>query len=198
MSKTPPGGTLGRLGLSDQSTVAQPERGWSLEQVMSDRLASRSLRTSLMPSVELRSWGSWGVAASTSWKPGWPKASAAGRSNSPLNNIRVGREVPGPSVVGSCWTVSEVDGLSCGSEVSLAASPQATPTIKPAARKGPIASRASWDLLAGIANPGVIGQASAFPVALRRASRKLYHHNPLRPFIAVLTGRNKTQRVAML
>src|SRR5262252_2644525 len=42
LSNTPLEGTLGRSGESDQSTVAQPESGWSSLHLWSGRLASRS------------------------------------------------------------------------------------------------------------------------------------------------------------
>src|SRR5262249_35418691 len=80
---TPPGGTLGRLVASDQSTVAQPARGCSEPQVWPGRPASRSVTTSPRTEFGAMPVGSLALTVIGSWKPGSPNALAAGRFYSP-------------------------------------------------------------------------------------------------------------------
>ena len=86
-SNTPLVGTFGLPGESDQSTVAQPERGCSLEHETPDRRASHSLTTSRWPADDLGLSVIACDAVSSSWNPGSPKALAAGRSNFPVASI---------------------------------------------------------------------------------------------------------------
>ena len=83
LSNTPPAGTFGRSGESDQSTVAQPESGWSPLQLWPGRLESCSRTTSVRPAAGARATGTLARIVNASWKPGSPKADAAGRRNVP-------------------------------------------------------------------------------------------------------------------
>lgn len=83
LSNTPPAGTFGRPGESDQSTVAQPESGWSSRQLWPGRLDSRSATTNVRPAAGAGATGTLARIVTGSWKPGSPKADAAGRRNVP-------------------------------------------------------------------------------------------------------------------
>ncbi len=88
LSKAPLGGTLGRAGSSDQSTVAQPDSGCSDVHVCLGRPASRRLIVSLNGPLPRTPGGSVRTATSTWWNPGSPKAFAAERRNSPRTSTR--------------------------------------------------------------------------------------------------------------
>lgn len=79
LSNTPPAGTFGRSGESDQSTVAQPDSGWSALHVWPGRLESCSRTTSVRPAPGARATGTLARIVDASWKPGSPNADAAGR-----------------------------------------------------------------------------------------------------------------------
>ena len=66
LSKTPFGGTLGLLGLSDQSTVAQPDSGCCWEQACSGRPESRSVSTNLLPGLGPRAAGTVALTVTAS------------------------------------------------------------------------------------------------------------------------------------
>ena len=83
LSNTPPAGTLGRSGESDQSTVAQPESGWSAPQVWPGRLESCIRTTTFWPAPGAGATGTLELIVTFSWKPGSPNADAAGRRNVP-------------------------------------------------------------------------------------------------------------------
>src|SRR5262249_51861371 len=83
LSNTPPAGTFGRSGESDQSTVAQPESGWSAPQVWPGRLDSRSRTTTFWPAPAAGATGTSALIRTGSWKPGSPNAFAAGKRNVP-------------------------------------------------------------------------------------------------------------------
>ena len=69
-SNTPPDGTLGRLGASDQSTVAHPESGCSLSRSRPSRWASQGLTSSPEPATVSRLGGRSWIAVPIELK-GW-------------------------------------------------------------------------------------------------------------------------------
>ncbi len=123
LSKTPPSGTPGRFSKSDQSMVAQPDRGWSRSHVWSGRPASNSLTTT-SPDIPAADPETVPVSVMGSWNPGSPNPSAAGTSNDPESSTTgsaasVEVEAPGEVAVGT----------SADEETGPSSTPQAAATM---------------------------------------------------------------------